>query len=149
MNFQQSLPSLLLGSGSGEVWRCSRTSFMGCVFWDHIQQSPEAESRGNDFLYASQVLVGCPRPQETTPPGCGQEGRRNLARVPGSRGPKRNQPGFSQLRDNQPKRQRWREIHIRRCPGLLIYSISSYLLKKCSFVHFTTSPFHIGPRHCV
>lgn len=44
-----------------------------------------------------QVLVGSPGSQETAPAGCGQEGGRNLARVSGSRGPKRNQPGFSQL----------------------------------------------------
>lgn len=48
-------------------------------------------------LLLLQVLAGCPRPQETTPTGCGQEGGRDLARVSVSRGPKCNQPGFSQL----------------------------------------------------
>lgn len=83
-----------------------------------------------------QVLVGSPRSQETAPPGCGQEGGRNLARVSGSRGPERNQPGFSQLWDNQSERQGWREIHIRRCPGLLISSNSS--VPRCSCVNSTT-----------
>ena len=83
-----------------------------------------------------QVLVGSPGSQETAPAGCGQEGGRNLARVSGSRGPKRNQPGFSQLWDNQSERQGWREIHIRRCPGLLISSNIS--VPRCSCVSSTT-----------
>lgn len=48
-------------------------------------------------LLLLQVLVGCPRSQETIPTGCGQEGGRNLARVSVSRGPQCNQSGFSQL----------------------------------------------------
>lgn len=52
LNFQHPHCLCYLGSGSGEAERCSRMSFMGCQFWDHVQQSPDAEPPGTDFLYA-------------------------------------------------------------------------------------------------
>lgn len=86
------------------------------------------------FLLSFQVLAGCPRSQEAASAGRGQEGGGNLARVSSSRSPKRNQPGFSQLWDNQSECQRRREIHIWRCPGLL-NDPNHHVLN-----HFTTDP---------
>lgn len=49
------------------------------------------------FLLSLQVLAGCPRSQEATSAGRGQEGGGDLAGVSSSWGPECNQPGLSQL----------------------------------------------------
>ena len=134
-----------LGHGYWDSWGTQNECHAMSVLGPHPTEQLLTEPLERTVLVLLfQVLVGSPRSQETAPPGCGQEGGRNLARVSGSRGPKCNQPGFSQLWDNQSECQGWREIHIRRCSGLLVSSNSS--VPRCSCVNSTTPLLEHTPK---